>query len=417
MISIALNMIVADGEADLMRRCLDSFSALQIFDEIVIVCTGADDAVLTAAKEYTDKVHYFQWKTERYPHGNFAGARNLALDNTTADYVMWLDADDVLLDECKEAFYKMKPTVCDMRNDAVDVYWMEYALVCDPNGTPTVSFWRDRIFKRTSAYRWRHPVHELLCENWVGVKTGKLRGCRVTHAPKKQAVDSSRRNAAILEHEYNTGHRDTHTMFFYARDILNTGAKEKGLQIFKEIINAQKDNGENLYSAAMELAYHYAYGGMVVRPTLDNLNTKNADQVLSYLNMALNFADTYAEPYVIMGDYFWRIFAMDKAEKMYLEALKRTLRTGMTQSVPFYEEVPAERLAELYMLQGKYEEALFYNRRALNHNEDDRYWKTREQIFESMCYVERFTPELQQMDIEKFMERAEPEILTGVIRG
>lgn len=56
----------------------------------VIVDTGSSDATRAAALRYTHRVYDFTWRDD------FAAARNFAFDQGTMDYLMWLDADDVL---------------------------------------------------------------------------------------------------------------------------------------------------------------------------------------------------------------------------------------------------------------------------------------------------------------------------------
>lgn len=60
-------------------------------DEIVIVDTGSSDATKEIAARYTDRIYDFEWIDD------FSAARNYAFEQATGDYLLWLDADDVLL--------------------------------------------------------------------------------------------------------------------------------------------------------------------------------------------------------------------------------------------------------------------------------------------------------------------------------
>ena len=97
--SISLCMIVKNEERNL-PRCLDSVQDL--VDEIVIVDTGSSDATRAAALRYTHRVYDFPWRDD------FAAARNFAFDQGTMDYLMWLDADDVLEEADRERFRREK---------------------------------------------------------------------------------------------------------------------------------------------------------------------------------------------------------------------------------------------------------------------------------------------------------------------
>ena len=90
MSTISLCMIVKDEEA-VLDRCLNSVKAAM--DEIVIVDTGSADRTKEIARKYTDKIFDFSWQDD------FSAARNFAFEKGQMDYLMWLDADDVLSEE------------------------------------------------------------------------------------------------------------------------------------------------------------------------------------------------------------------------------------------------------------------------------------------------------------------------------
>ena len=102
MATISLCMIVKNEEK-VLGRCLDSAAGL--VDEMVIVDTGSTDATREVASAYTSRIYDFPWRDD------FAAARNFAFSKGNMDYLMWLDADDVLLPEDREAFLEPKRTL------------------------------------------------------------------------------------------------------------------------------------------------------------------------------------------------------------------------------------------------------------------------------------------------------------------
>ncbi|QDR82549.1 tetratricopeptide repeat-containing glycosyltransferase family 2 protein [Sporomusa termitida] len=84
---ISLAMIVRN-EASRLAGCLECVR--QAVDEIVIVDTGSSDATLQIARTYTPKVYSYRWQDD------FAAARNYAIEQTTGDWVLSLDADEQL---------------------------------------------------------------------------------------------------------------------------------------------------------------------------------------------------------------------------------------------------------------------------------------------------------------------------------
>ena len=113
MATISLCMIVKNEE-EVLGRCLDSAAGL--VDEVVIVDTGSTDGTKGVALSYTDRVYDFPWTDD------FAAARNFAFSKGRMDYLMWLDADDVLLPEDRAAFLTLK----DSLEPDVDVVMMPY---------------------------------------------------------------------------------------------------------------------------------------------------------------------------------------------------------------------------------------------------------------------------------------------------
>ena len=89
-VKISLCMIVKNEE-DVIARCLDSVS--RCVDEIIIADTGSSDRTKEICRDFTDKIFDFEWTDD------FSAARNFSFSKATGDYLMWLDADDVVSSE------------------------------------------------------------------------------------------------------------------------------------------------------------------------------------------------------------------------------------------------------------------------------------------------------------------------------
>lgn len=85
--ALAVSMIVKNA-AGTLARCLDSVRG--VADEIVIADTGSTDRSIEIARAYQARVFSIPWEKD------FAKARNLSLGQVTADWVLMLDADEVL---------------------------------------------------------------------------------------------------------------------------------------------------------------------------------------------------------------------------------------------------------------------------------------------------------------------------------
>lgn len=88
--SLGLCMIVKN-EAARLRNCLGSVQ--DWVDEMVIVDTGSKDETIAIAQSFGAKVHHFDWCDD------FAAARNFSLQWVESDWILVLDADEVMLPE------------------------------------------------------------------------------------------------------------------------------------------------------------------------------------------------------------------------------------------------------------------------------------------------------------------------------
>lgn len=91
---ISLCMIVKNEE-ETIEKSLESVKGL--VDEIIIVDTGSVDRSKIIARKYTDKVFDFKW------NNNFAEARNYALSKVSNEWVLVLDADEIITKYNKES--------------------------------------------------------------------------------------------------------------------------------------------------------------------------------------------------------------------------------------------------------------------------------------------------------------------------
>lgn len=84
---ISLCMIVKNEESCL-ANALDSVKNL--VDEIIIIDTGSEDKTIEIAKKYTEDIFFKKFNND------FSEIRNFALEKASSDWVLVLDADEVI---------------------------------------------------------------------------------------------------------------------------------------------------------------------------------------------------------------------------------------------------------------------------------------------------------------------------------
>ncbi len=150
---LSLCMIVKN-EADRLPRCLASIK--QLADEIVIVDTGSSDKTVKIAKRFTDKVYHFPWCDD------FAEARNYSLSKAGGQWILVLDADEVLLPSAIPLIRR----IVNQDNNIIAVNLLRqemgtnqapYSLVC-------------RLFRNRSDLRFRGIYHEQIDQDLIRIK-------------------------------------------------------------------------------------------------------------------------------------------------------------------------------------------------------------------------------------------------------
>lgn len=226
--TVSVALIVKNEERSL-ARCLDSFAAA--VDEVVVVDTGSTDATKEIARRYTNRLYDFEWRQD------FAAARQYAFDRATSEWVVWVDADDVL-----RHAERIRPLVAAAAADVDGFHW-PYEYEHDDWGNPVCKFWRERCVRNNGAFRWAGRVHEVLIEQ---------RPCRmvrssevvVEHRRDRARVPQKlKRNLDILEDEYAAacadGQRPAPRLLFYlASEYTSAGETQKALSLFQQYLQA-----------------------------------------------------------------------------------------------------------------------------------------------------------------------------------
>lgn len=84
---ISLCIITKNNESTI-RNCLNSVKNL--VSEIILADTGSADNTKNIAREFTDKIYDFKW------NNNFSEAKNFALEKASKEWILVLDADEVI---------------------------------------------------------------------------------------------------------------------------------------------------------------------------------------------------------------------------------------------------------------------------------------------------------------------------------
>ncbi|SER12959.1 glycosyltransferase family 2 protein [Actinokineospora terrae] len=272
MTSLSVTMIVRDGAATL-GRVLEHAGAF--CDELVVVDTGSRDDSRAIAKAAGARLAEFPWRDD------FAAARNASLDLCRGDWVMWLDADDVVPAASRAAVEEL---VLDDRLDAVTA---PYQYGFDPVTDACVTVVpRERLARRVPGLRWVGAVHEVLAV--PGDRREYRADLVVEHRP---APGRSRgtRNLDILERAVRQGDRSRRTLFYYARELRDLGRDAEAVDQFTAYLADPGATWEH-HAALLCLAACHARLG-------------NPDAQLDALHAALRVDPSRAEAHLALGTF------------------------------------------------------------------------------------------------------------------
>lgn len=213
-------MIVRDEEPVLARAL---GAASRFADEIIVVDTGSADRTREIARRYTDRVYDFPWIDD------FAAARNFAQSFSSCDFVMWLDADDVIYDADIEKLLRLK----DELTDGTDVVMLLYKDASQGLATACGGL-RDRLVRRALGAKWIYAIHEAI---------PILDEYRVLNRPDivichdKLRVNEPGRNLRIFEKLLAEGAVLDHRLTaYYCRELSEAGRHDEAVAAYNRLL-------------------------------------------------------------------------------------------------------------------------------------------------------------------------------------
>lgn len=200
MFSLSVCLIVKNEEK-VLERCLSCVK--KFADEIIVVDTGSSDRTKEIALKNTKNVFDFKWVDD------FSKARNYSFSKATCDFVMWIDADDVVTQENIDKINLLKQF-----GTEADVYMLKYAIAFDEENNPTFTYERERILRRSMNPTWHGFIHEVI------TPFGKVEHLDITIEHRKISQTPPKRNLKIYNKKIKEHCQlSTRELFYYAREL------------------------------------------------------------------------------------------------------------------------------------------------------------------------------------------------------
>lgn len=348
--------MIVKNEQDTLDNCLGSIADL--VDEIIIVDTGSTDDTIVLANKYTDNIYIFEWIDD------FSAARNYSFERATKDYVMWLDADDIITDGNRTIFNELKSTL----DGNIKQVAAKYDVSFNDIGQATLSYYRERIMLRCQNYKWIGAIHETIpfdkdiIYSDFAVKHNKI------HPTEKG------RNLRIFEKLITDNIiLDTRQIFYYARELYYNGRYEEAITLFEQTIANESAWVENRISACIDLYKCYKA-----------LNQD--DHAINSLLYSFKFATPKAEICCALANDLLNRNKLSESIFWYSVAIndKPDIKSGGFVNKEYYQYIPSIGLCIAYDRLGDHYTAEHYNNIADSYKPCDKSVELNKQYFHNL---------------------------------
>ena len=217
MITLSLCMIIKDEE-EVIDRCLRS--VYDVADEIIIVDTGSTDESKNICKNYTENIYDYTWNDD------FSDARNFSFEKATKDYILWLDADEIIDEKNKGKLLKLKK---DLSYD-IDVVTMHTNMNIDECNNPKITMVRNRIVKRENDFKWVGFVHE-----YIDVK-GNIYNSDICIIHDKIKPTSDRNLKIYKKKEKEKQIFSERDLYYYGKELYCNRFCDEAIKVLEEFV-------------------------------------------------------------------------------------------------------------------------------------------------------------------------------------
>jgi len=206
--------LIVKNETDHIRTVLNS---LEGFDEVVVCDTGSEDNTVEIAKRFTDAVF-----TDYIWNDDFAEARNHALSKCTGDWVLSIDADEVLEEG---GLQKIKDIIALATDEQLH---FSVKMTAEKTGQTHLL---PRLFRNNGVVQWVGAAHETLHPIQRNVTD-----LVITYGYSTAHDLDPDRMMRILEKQVESGDGTPRDWYYYAREFYYRADYETACTLFEEYL-------------------------------------------------------------------------------------------------------------------------------------------------------------------------------------
>ncbi|MCL6559172.1 MAG: glycosyltransferase [Firmicutes bacterium] len=301
--------LIVKNEEEFILSCIHSVRHL--VDEIVVVDTGSRDQTARLAIEAGARVFDFTWR------GDFALARNFALEQANSDWLLVLDADEVLEPLSVEDFNRL---LC--ARD-VEGYFLQ---IKNYLGAGQEVSWDQvvRLFRNKPGYRFRGAIHEQVAPSILDANHGgglAVAPLVIHHYGylKEQVLKKEKfnRNTSIIKRALDSNPADPFLLYCLAVEHYQRGNVAEGLDCLEKALTRM--GGREGY-----------FEDVVLNIALGLLKLDRTERLIEFASKSLKMFPEHPDLFLLRGLGFLNL-------GKYLEAagdLDRSLLKGGSRVLP-----------------------------------------------------------------------------------
>lgn len=358
--TLSVCMIVKDEERNI-TDCLESIK--DVADEIIVVDTGSTDKTKEVVSKYTSDIYDFNWVDD------FSAARNYSLSKATGDFILWLDADDVV---------ENPQDILPLLKESFDAH--DFNIIYGND-----NFSQARLFRNYRNIRFAGRVHEypvldgMFFEQSSDFPTPQKivshqreTKINIQHKTEKYSTENrSERNSRILRKELQEDPNNPRTLFYLGNALKELGQYDEAIEIYRKYLKVSTWVDEK-WMAQRYIGCIYLW-------------QKKYPEALDELKKAHEIDDRWAETYYYIGEVHFILKDYPTCISWMLEAIeKKSPKSPLWKEMSVYRDAPYRYLFASYDFLGNHEKAAHYCAIACQKNPDDQWLKDRLAYFNNL---------------------------------
>ena len=263
--------LIVKNEAELLPRCL---AGLDGADEIIVVDTGSTDLTMEIARTYGARVYEIQWSND------FSAARNTGLSYAETDWILVLDADEILQTPLE--------TIKNMLQDTeASAYTVRIENWLGSNPEDRLNHSNVRLFRNRQGYRFSGRIHESVDPSILNTHGGGAihsSTVDITHFGYLPSIMTAKNKVSRNEHLLRLALADQPDDSFYSYNLAVTccqdGRLEEAEQLLLHTLNYAPLQVSYRPSMIRDLCKIYLAAGKV--KAVDSLLTRELERYRDY---------------------------------------------------------------------------------------------------------------------------------------